>query len=127
MQWSFPEVVQQRAVKHSQIHKRGVTVVKIGPWQLLEILLDHLRVGFGLVEVDAGDRGEVNVRIDQAGDEKLSFPGNYVCAGGRLQFVPLDANDPAVFDQDAAGGDVIEVFRRNDGDVGDPGGCVRLP
>jgi hypothetical protein len=64
----------------------------------------------------------MDVRVDQARNEKLSFSGNYPRASRLLRSCfSLDANDASVFDQHAAFLDVIELLWRNDADVSNPG------
>ena len=53
----------------------------------------------------------MDVRVDQARNKKLSFSGNYRCAGRHLRsFSSLDAGDASVFDQHAATLDAIELL-----------------
>lgn len=75
-----------------------------------------------LIGVHAGNGSEMNVRVDKAGDEVLTFAGDYGDAGRRFGrgIAPVDTQDAAVFEDDGAFGDVVEAFGRDDGDFGDP-------
>src|SRR5271157_5515203 len=89
MQRSLPEVVQGLAINHRQIDERGVTEVKIGTRQLLEVFLrevflDHPRPVDTRTsthfQLHAGHRSQVDMRVDEAGNKKLPLSGNDGCA-----------------------------------------------
>jgi len=118
VQWGLPEVFQCFVIDDCQIHNRSVAVVEVGTRELFEILLDHLRLAFILIKVHAGNRSEMDVRVDEARNQKLSFSRNHRCAGKLLPiFFSLYADNAPVFDEHAAPLDVIEILRRDDGDV----------
>jgi len=49
MQRGLPEVLQYLLIDQRQIHNRRVTVIKVGTWELFEVLLDHLRLDLSLI------------------------------------------------------------------------------
>src|SRR5208337_5668870 len=99
--------------------------VQIGPRELLEVFIDHHRLGCigtqAHLELHAGNGSKMDVRVNEAGNKELSLPGNDGCAGRLLRpFSPLDADNASVFDQHVTLCDVIEILRRDDSDVSDP-------
>src|ERR1039458_7037515 len=58
-----------------------VAVVKVGTRELSEVLLDHLPRAFRRSKAHPGDRSEMNVRVYEARNEKLSFSRNHRCSG----------------------------------------------
>src|ERR1700674_1081719 len=124
---SVPEFIYHLEIVHRQIHNCRVAVVKVGAWELFEVGPDHLRLAFFLIRIHSRNRSKMNVRIDEAWNKKLPFPGNHRRTGRLLRpFFPLYADDAAVFDEHAALPDVIELLRRDNGDVRDPGSASHL-
>ena len=125
MQRGLPEFVQHSVLDHCQIDQRCVTEVQVGTRELLEVFTDHQRLGCirtkAHLELHAGNRSKMDVRVNEAWDKKMSLSGNDGCAGWLLSpFLPLDADNPSVFDQHVTLSDVIEILRRDDSDFADP-------
>src|SRR6266404_8354994 len=120
------EVVQHPAIDHGRVDERGITEVKVGTRKLFEVFLGPRRFGFGRTKVHlrphSRNGSQVDVRVDQARNKKLSLSRNYRCAGRlRRRFFSVDANDASIFDQHTALLDVIELLWRNDAYVSNPG------
>src|ERR1700730_11830539 len=121
MQRSPSEVFQHLRANHSQIYKRRIAKVKVGPWELLEVLPEHLLLMFTLINRHSRNRSQVDVRVDQSGNQILSVSGDYRCSRRCLRpLISLDPRDAPVFDQQAAFPDVIEALWGDDDDIGDP-------
>src|SRR5262249_29272644 len=122
MEGRAAEVLQDFFAVDGQVDDGGVTVVEVGARELTVISDEQLFFASALIGVHAGDRSEVNVRIDEAGNEVLAFAGDYGGAGGRLGRIGLlNAEDAAVLDDDCASDRVVGILRGKNGYVGDPG------
>jgi hypothetical protein len=96
----------------SQIDNRRVTVARVGTRKLLEVLVGNLSFARSLIIAHSGDQSDVDVRVDQARNKKVSLSLNYRCAGGLLCICsPFHAHNLSVFDRHAAVFDVIELLR----------------
>src|SRR5271165_3778043 len=131
MQRGLPELIQHSALDHCQINQRGVTEVQVGTRELLEVFTVHHRLGCvrtkAHLELHAGNRSKMDVRVNEAWNKKLSLSGNDGCTGRLLcPFSPLDADNASVLDQHITLSDVIEILRRDDSDVSDPDSARRL-
>ena len=122
MQGRLPNVLQNFLAEDGEVHDGGVAVVEVRARELAVVGFDHLRLAGLLIGIHAGDGSEVNVRVDEAGDQVLAFAGDYCGARGRLgrRIASIDAKDVAVFDDHGAGCNVVEIFGRDNGDFGDP-------
>jgi hypothetical protein len=105
----------------------GNHLQKIRTRELFEVRLDHLRLARRLGKIHPGNKGKVNVRINEAGNQNCPFPETTVApSGGFAFFFRSNTDDAVVFDQYIALLDVIEVFRGNDSDVRDQDFARRL-
>src|SRR5713101_6467992 len=105
----LPEVLQPLVIdRNAQIDNRRITVIKVGTRELLEVFINNLWLACGLIVAHPGNQSEVDVRVDEARNQKQSFSRNHGRTRRLLRLFPsLDANDAAVFDQHTAYLDVI--------------------
>src|SRR5215471_4664462 len=121
MPGSLAEILKHFAVEDDQVDQRRVAVIEIRARQLAEVGREHLLFSSSLVGVHARNRSEVNMRVDKTRNEELAFAGDDGSSCGRpRRGGVVNAENPAVFNNDGSNGWMSQIFRRNDRDASDP-------